>query len=151
MDPVTAVGFTAAVVQLVHVSIKVVKTVNEVREGGSSKEVENADFIASQLSKLSFSVETSLKLESNTQPPDINQNLSADEEELLDIGQKLQHCSQKLQEELQPLKTRGDVKGAKRLKVAVKSVLKKDDIIKLQEELEGFRGVLESRLLLRLW
>ena len=144
MDPITAVGFTAAVVQLVDVSLKVAQTVKDVRERGSSRDLADSDHIASHLSSLSDSVQTSLQLSS------IHRSMSAEEKELLDIASRCNKCSQKLQEELANLKLKDGAKRTDQLKVVVKIVFRRSDITALQDKLEGFRRVLESRLLYRL-
>ncbi|KAG8532445.1 uncharacterized protein KY384_002322 [Bacidia gigantensis] len=144
MDPITAIGLTAAVVQLLDFSIKAAKTVKEVRDRGSSTDVEDTDHVASHLSSLSESVKSSLQLSS------IHRSLSGEEKELLEISNKCQECSRKLQEQLNKLKLNDDAKTSDRLKVVARTLFKKDSIATMQEKLDGFRRVLESRLLLRL-
>ena len=141
MEPFAAVGFTAAVVQLLDFSIKAAKTVKQVRERGSSSNVENTDYIASHLSSLSDSVQTKLQLSG------IHQTLSAEENELLEIGRKCGECSRKLQTELEKLKATDGARSVDRLKVAARTIWRKGDIEKLQDKLENTRQVLETRLL----
>ena len=144
MEPITAVGFAAAVVQLLHFSIKSVETLKQVREKGSSADVDTADYLASQISRLSESVRTSLQLD------EIHRTLSSDEKNLLNIGSNCRDCSEELLDELQKLKLDDDARPLQRIKIGAKTILKKERIVKLQEQLGGYREVLESGLLFRL-
>ena len=144
MEPVTAVGFMAAVIQLLEFGIKTARAVNEVQERGSTDDVDNANYVSSQLSSLSKSVRDQLELSS------MHGTLSGEEKELLDIGRKCCAQSQKLQEELDKLMSRDGGNGMVRIKVVAKTIWKKNKIAAMQEKLDGCRKILESRLLHRL-
>lgn len=139
MDPITGISLAASIVQLVHFGISSAKAFQEIYQHGSTTEYTSADVTAGLLASLTNSVQQSLH---NTKTQ--GTVLSAEEKELIDLARKCEDCVNKLQDELRKLQVQPQVSHLKAVRKAARSIWKKNAIIKIQEELEGYRRVLET-------
>lgn len=145
MDPVTGIGLAAAVVQLVQFSINAATTCQEIYQQGSTSDQIDADITAGHLERLTTSLQQSLR-NTGTQ----SAGLSKEEKDLIDLGRKCEDCANKLQRELRKLQARPQASALEVARKAARSIWKKGSIVKIQEQLEGYRRILETSLLYRL-
>lgn len=145
MDPVTGIGLAASVVQLVQFSINAAKTCQQIYQEGSTNEHLDAGFTTNQLANLSSSLRQSLAKD-DTQ----SSSLSREEKQLRDVAQKCEDSANKLQHELCKLQTLPQASALAAARKAARSIWKKNSIVKIREQLEGYRTVLETSLLYQL-
>ena len=145
MDPVTGIGLAASVVQLVQFSINAAKTCQQIYQKGSTNELLHADFTTNQLTNLTSSLQQSLA-KHDTQ----SSSLSREEKQLLDVAHKCEGSANELQHELRKLQTPPQASALAVARKAARSIWKKNSIVKIQEQLNGYRTVLETSLLCQL-
>ncbi|KAL8715686.1 MAG: hypothetical protein Q9225_006314 [Loekoesia sp. 1 TL-2023] len=145
MDPVTGIGLAAAVVQLVQFSIDAASTCQEIYQQGSTTDHADAHFTAGHLERLTTSLQQSLH-NTGTQ----SAALSREEKDLLELGRKCEECAKKLQRELSKLQAQPRASALEVARKAARSIWKKGAIVKIQEQLESYRKLLETSLLYRL-
>lgn len=138
MDPITGIGLAASVVQLIHFGISAAKTCQEIYQRGSTTEHIDVDDAAGLLASLTNSVQQSLhssKMQSAV--------LSKEENELIDLARKCEDCATKLQHEVRKMQAEPQASHLKAMRKAARSIWKKNSIVKIQEQLEGYRRTLE--------
>lgn len=145
MDPITGIGLAASVVQLVQFGIHAAQTCQQIYQQGSTSENVDADYVAGHLAKLTSSLqqslnETQIKFEA----------LSEEEKELVDLERKCEDCAKQLQHELGKLRARSQASALETARIALRSIRKKDSIIKIQDQLNRYRTTLETSLLYRI-
>ena len=145
MDPVTGIGLAASVIQLLNFSIQAVITCRELYEQGSVKEHRDLDYTTCHLASLTRSLQQSLQ-SSGTR----SRTLSREEKDLLDLGRKCEDCANELQRELSKLKIRKHASTLEAARLAVRAILKRSTINKIQKDLEKCQSTLEISLLSRL-
>ena len=145
MDPITGISLAASVVQLVQFGISSAKAFQEIYQHGSTTEHTSAEFAAGLLASLTNSLQQSLH-NTKTQPA----VLSAEEKELIDLARKCEDCANRLQYELRKLQAQPQVSHLKAVRIAARSIWKKNTIAKIQEQLENYRRILETSLLCRI-
>ena len=145
MDPITGIGLAAAVIQLVQFGINAAKACHEISQHGSTIEHTNADNTADHLMRLIKSVQQSLD-NTGTQPA----VFTKEEKDLIDLGRKSEDCAKRLQDELHKLQVPPHASPLKAARKAARSIWKRNAIVKIQEQLEGYRRLLETSLLYRL-
>lgn len=145
MDPITGIGLAASIVQLVHFGILAAKACQEIYQHGSTTEHTSADAAAGLLASLTGSVQQALH-HTRTQ----SAVLSTEETDLIDLARKCADCAKKLQHELRKLQAQQQASHLEAVRKAARSIWKKITIVKIQEELEGYRRILETSLLYRL-
>lgn len=145
MDPITGISLAASIVQLVQFGISSAKAFQEIYQHGSTTELASAEVAAGLLASLTNSVQQSLH-NTNTH----SGVLSAEEKELIDLARKCEDCANKLQFELRKLQAQPQVSHLKAVRKAARSIWKKNTIVKIQEELENYRRILETSLLYRI-
>ena len=145
MDPITGIGLAASIVQLVHFGISAAKACQEIYQHGSTTEYTSADVAAGHLASLTNSVQQSLH---NTRTQ--SAVMSTEENDLIDLARKCEVCAQKLQHELRKLQAQQQASHLEAVRKVARSIWKKTTVVKIQEELEGYRRILETSLLYRL-
>lgn len=145
MDPVTGIGLTAAVIQLVTFSIDAVKTCRQLHQHGSVRENENLDYTAGCLASLTKSLQQSLQSSGSR-----SLALTSEEKELVDLGRDCEETAHRLQRELRKLQTQPGVSGLGAVRKAARAIWKASSIRKIQEQLETYQLLLETSLLCRL-
>ena len=144
MDPITGIGLAASVIQLVTFGISAAQTCKELYEKGVLDDHSQVDYVANHLGSLTVSIQQSLQ-----KPTSRSLSLTKEEKELVDLSQKCQNCSQKLQHELHKLRgSRNSIVLA--ASKTARALWKKNSIEKIQKELESYRSTLETSLLSRL-
>ena len=146
MDPITGIGLAASVIQLVTFGISAAQTCKQIYEQGVLDDNSQVEYVANHLGSLTVSIQQSLQ-----KPTSRSLGLSKEEKELIDLSQKCQNCSVKLQHELQKLqvpKSRASIVLA--ASKTARALWKKNSIEKTQRELESYRSTLETSLLSRL-
>lgn len=142
MDPITGIGLVASIMQLVQFGISAAKSCQEIYQHGSTTEHAGAADTAGHLTSLTNSVQHSLHT-ARTQ----SAVLSKEENDLIKLARKCEDCAKKLQSELCKLQSQPGASHVEALGKAVRSIWKKNTIVKIQEQLEGYRGILEFSLL----
>ena len=142
MDPVTGIGLAASVVQIVQFGINAAKTCQQIYQQGSTSEQSDADFTADRLANLTSSLQHSLQKSATS-----GFVLSKEEKDLVDLGKKCEDCAHKLQHELRKLRARSQASTMEAARKTARSVWKKGSIVKIQEQLESYRRMLETSLL----
>lgn len=145
MDPVTGIGLTAAVIQLVSFSIDAVKTCRQLYQHGSVHENDSLDYTAGCLANLIKSLQQSLQ-SSGTRAP----ALTSEEKELVDLGRNCEEIAHRLQHELRKLQTQRGTSALDAVRKAAQAIWKASSIRKLQDQLETYQSMLETSLLYRL-
>ncbi|KAL8724123.1 MAG: hypothetical protein Q9181_006974, partial [Wetmoreana brouardii] len=145
MDPIAGISLAASVVQLVDFSIKAAKTCQNIYQQGSTSDYIDADYTASHLAYLSTSLQQSLNDTGARSAA-----LSREEKDLKDLARKCEDCAGKLQHKLRKLQTQPQASALEVARKAARSIWKKNDIAKIEEQLEGYRRLLETALLYRL-
>ena len=144
MDPITGIGLAASVIQLVTFGISAAQTCKDFYEKGALDNHSQVEYVANHLGSLTVSIQQSLQ-----KPTSRSLGLSKEEKELLDLSQKCQNCSHKLQHELQKLRgSRNSIVLA--ASKTARALWKKNSVEKIQKELECYRSTLETSLLSRL-
>ena len=143
MDPVTGIGLTASVIQLVTFSLHAAQTIRELRQRGSVSSYDNVEYTANHLSNLIGSLQRPLQGSST-------QSLSKDEKDLIDLGRRCQECAQKLQRELRKLKTGSRPSALSITRKAARAIWGRFKIEEISKQLESFQSTLETSLLHRL-
>ena len=142
MDPVTGIGLTAAVVQLVHFSGKAIELCREIHERGSSTALENAGDMAQRLAKCADSVQESLNA-----PVEPSKELSEEDKELLDIARKCKECALKLNKKVLSLRVPPNASRRDIVPKTLNILRKKGKVDELQRDLERNRSMLETSML----
>ena len=145
MDPITGIGLVASVLQLVQFSINAAQTCHQIYQQGSTSEHTDAAYTANHLADLTKSLQDSLNNAGTSKSA-----LSKEEKDLVDLGRKCEDCANKLQHELRKLQARPQASALEAARKAARSIWKKGSIAKIQEQLDGYRGTLETSLLYRL-
>ena len=145
MDPITGIGLAASVVQLVHFGLSAAKTCQQIYQQGSTSELIDLDYTTSHLVNLTGSLQQSLDSASMQSPA-----LSKEERDLIDLARKCESRAHQLQHKLCKLQARPQGSTLEAARKAAHSIWKKNSILKIQEELDAYRKVLEMSLLARL-
>lgn len=142
MDPVTGIGLTASVIQLVTFSIDAVKEWLGVYQQGSTSEYRDVDYTTDHLASLTKSLQQSLQNSSVR-----SLALSGEERELVDLGRKCENCAHKLQDELRKLQTSPRSSILEVVRKTARAISKANNVKKIQEQLETYQSTLETSLL----
>ena len=145
MDPITGVGLAASVIQLLTFSIDAVKTCQELYQKGSVSDHSNLDYTTVHLASLTNSLQLSLK---NSGTP--SRVLTGEETDLVNLARKCEECANKLQRELDHLKTQPGTSTLKAARLAARAIWKKNTIDKINQQLQAYKSTLETSLLSRL-
>lgn len=145
MDPITGIGLAASVIQLVQFATTTARTCHEIYERGSTEDNIDIGQKASHLASLTQSLRVSLQKTGTG-----SSSLSKEEHELVDLATKSRDCASRLEDELQKLHISPQASIDQAMRKTIRSVRKKGAILKLQEQLEGYRRVLETSLLYQL-
>ena len=145
MDPITAIGLAASVVQIVQFSIDTAKSCREIYQKGCTADVLEANRTAGTLDDLTGSLQESLNASTAS-----SSTLSKNERELVLIAGQCQECARKLQHEVDELQMepRSSILGG--LAKVLRGKAKERDINKMQRQLENHQRLLETSLLHRL-
>ncbi|KAL9604063.1 MAG: hypothetical protein Q9179_001986 [Wetmoreana sp. 5 TL-2023] len=145
MDPITGIGLTASVIQIVTFGIDTVSTVREVYEQGSIGKYDEVEYTINHLTTLTQSLQQSLR-SSNAQ----SSALSKEERDLIELSRKCEDCAHKLQHELRKLHSQPRSSVLAATKRVVRAVWQKNRIEEIKQQLESYRSTLETSLLYRL-
>ena len=145
MDPVTGVGLAASVIQLLKFSIDVAKTCRTIYDQGSTDENVQADLTAGHLLGLTTLVQQRLH-----QTGAQSTTMSSEEKEIIDLVQACEDCAKRLHQELEKAQMPPRASIIKVARKTARSVWSRSTIVKIQDELESYRRVLDIALLNRL-
>lgn len=153
MDPNTAFTIAASVISLLEVSFNAVSTCREIYKEGSTSSVslalEQAKSMADIKANLEHTLTSHAAMSRSTNSSNIATLGKLEEKELRDLGQRCTETAGKVVAKLEKLTPqRKGERGAS--KATLRGMWDSDDIRKLQEQLEGHRGVLDSKILISL-
>jgi hypothetical protein len=161
LDPLSALGLASSVVQFVDFGCKLVTECKEIYHSvdGLSGEYINIELITTSLGRLSHDLRSAPRTtrffrgQQQLSPPQRNEQPVAKSN--LELWQDLASSCQETAEELlvilQKLKLRDSShRRWKSFQLALKTILKKEEIKKLQERLDGFRSTMTTQLIVLL-
>jgi hypothetical protein len=148
LDPLTAVGLVANVLQFVDFGIKVVSKGQEIYRSAEGLPLNYLDFkaISRDLGLLTGQIERSLNSASRS-------NLSPEDEELASLSKECYEIARELSEAVKPLSTRpvsGPGRVFKSARQGFKVIWNKDKVDGIAERLRNYREALDTRILVSL-
>jgi len=146
MEALAALSVASNVIQIVEFGTKLAAQSLELYRDGKLGQHEGLENVVNNLNQATNSLSNQLKQSVPTA------NLTKDESELLTIAGKCQDVSAELLAQLDDLKLEDGPLHKKRriVKKVIKSATKKTTIERLSTELEGYREVLDTQVLVRL-
>lgn len=136
MDPITALGFAANILQFIDYSSKVIGTAIEIYESasGSTAETQNADTIATEMRLFATKL----------QPPDQTQ-LSGEEKSLCKLAAECEGLAKRIIDLLEKVRPKKKSKGSS-LVAGFKTKFYEGERRKLEEQLGNCRAQLDLQL-----
>ncbi|KAK5119570.1 hypothetical protein LTR85_007398 [Meristemomyces frigidus] len=143
MDPLTAVGLAASVVQFVQFGVSILSKSKEIQRSASGSSAENADLeiVENDLSRWTS------KLSSAIAPAAVLTALNEDDQRVVQLCARCILISGQLRTALESVRLKGRKTGWKTVRTALKSVWKKEAIEGLKDRLIIIRDELESRII----
>ena len=142
MDPVSAFSVACGVIQVVDFSTKVVSKTRELYKNGSLSCNEEIENMATRLESL----RSDLELPFCT----TDQSLLADENDLLGLADKCSDAAKALIKIVRALKLDRSHSKRQALRKSFKALWKRGDIDEIQERLDRYQRVLDTRILIHL-
>ena len=146
MDPLTAFSLACGVIQVVDFSTKIVVRCRQIYKEGATSKNKEIESMAEHLTGLA----TDLELPSTIQNLGFANQRYRDDQELLELAGQCSETARELINELQKLSIQGRQRKRDALRMAVKTVWKKDAIDNIQRSLECYRRTLDTRILISL-
>lgn len=137
MDPLSAFSLACGVIQVVDFSTEVVKKIRELYKDGTLSQYKEAEGMAIQLRQLRSNLE-------------LPEHQNHDNTELLKLGDKCSDTAKDLVTELEKLKVSGPHKKRQTVKKTFKTIWKKPAIDEIQKRLDGYRNLIDHRVLIDL-
>jgi hypothetical protein len=135
MDPITAIGFAASILTFVDFSVEIITGTKEVIKSGSTTENAHVDVVINDLHDVTKKISSS--------PVGI-----LNDEKLISLAGGCQVVSKELQDLLEKLKVQTGSSKWKIIRIALRSMRKKEDVAGLEKRLTGYRSQILLRLLL---
>lgn len=144
LDPVTAIGLTCNVAQLVEISWKVCSKSKLIYKDGALPEHRDTWTVTLDLKRINS------KLSSFLDQGKDEGNLSEEDQDLLVLCQSSNGIADELLKQLEKLQLSGDGKRWKSVRQALKSVWLKTELDQTSARLQAYRTQLNTRLLVSL-
>tara|TARA_R110002003_G_scaffold502_9_gene20108 strand:- start:436 stop:912 length:477 start_codon:yes stop_codon:yes gene_type:complete len=146
LDPLTALGIAANVVQFIDFTIRIIAKSNDIYQSASGSLIEHDDMnkVTLDLSALSTKLRDSVAV---TAP---NAGLTLDEQALHDLSKGCLETSQELTKALQRLQNNGKTSRFRSFRQALKTVWSKDDIKELERRVGMYKEELTFRIVVGL-
>ena len=144
MDPVTAFSLACGVIQVVDFSLRILSKTKEIQERGSLDENDRLEYLASRLKDL--------KVNSHIPPNSggSSQTRSQDQQVLQELADECSKTVQILVAELAKLKVTDSKRKFQVVKVTLRTILKRSTLKELEEKLNCYRDLLNTRILVGL-
>lgn len=142
MDPVTGLGLTASVIQLVQFGMSTVKICRELSEKGSISEHADLRARADHLITLTISLQRRLQ---QAVPP--SRVLVGPERDLADLARNCETCAVKLKHELEKYHLPSERSRFQAARRTVRLLIKGGEIEKLQKQFQQFQDMLQVSLI----
>ena len=148
LDPISALGFTCNLLQLIDVSIKLVSKARSIHVSSNGALIENTELevVAKDLAQLSDHTAADSSIISA--PP--SGRFGAFEDTFKELSQRCGEVAGELLMRLEKLKVEGKHRGWKSFRQALKSVWTKEEINAIASRLTNLRAQLDSRILFSL-
>jgi uncharacterized protein YjaZ len=146
LDPLTALGIAANVVQFIDFTIRIIAKSNDIYQSASGSLIEHDD-----LSKVTLDLSTlSTKLRDSVAVTATNASLTPDEQALHDLSKGCFETSQELIKALQRLQNNGKTSRFRSFRQALKTVWSKDDIKQVERRVGMYKEELTFRIVVGL-
>lgn len=146
LDPLTALGIAANVVQFIDFTLRIIAKSNDIHQSASGSLVEHDDLskVTLDLSALSKKLQDALTMTATTA------NLTPDEQALHHLSTGCFEASQELMQALQKLQSSGKLGRFRSFRQALKTVWSKDEIKQLERRVGMYKEELTFRIVVGL-
>jgi len=138
MDPLTAFSLACGVIQAIDFSTKVLSQCREIYKNGSLSENESIESMAEHLTTLGAD------LQPNTSSTGTQ---TAGDKDLIQLSIKCSEMAKELVAELQSIKAGSTSSKWKAVSATLRNLKKKSTIEGMQRQLDGYRNILDTKVL----